>query len=245
MKRVRHYCFILAALYAASAWAGSPAKPAAVPAPNALPQFGPLNAAQLAQVQAVGQAVLAAKGNVPPASAGEQALLTELHALADSVNRALRLNSGKVTLQLTTPGAGAANVMTATPSSQANDVIAQRVARLHERRAAIDSLPVSGDDARQQAVTHVKTLSQRAGLLEQAAQEALSEPDNSRRHALLLALKRKLQSRNLAEWEQDHDAMAADVADANSAASILRPTPTLTTLTQHRRGLDDLHSKKP
>lgn len=243
MNRLRNLCVMAMGLCAVTAWAaGSHAAKTAVPPTSAaLPVFGPLDATQLSQVQAVSQAVLAAKGSQRP-SAEEEALRAELHGLAGSVDQALQLTGGKNNVSIATTGGAAESADAQDVSSRkVSNLLGPRVASLHERRAAIDSLSASGDETQQQAVAHVQRLSQRVGDLEQSVQEAINTSDDAQRNARLTNLKKQLQPRTLAEWWQDRDEEAAMAA---GTAVLPASTPTMTTLTQHRPGLDDLRRRK-
>lgn len=221
----------------ATAWAAGP-----VPPTVARPSFGALDAAQLSQVQQVSRAVLAAKNAQQP-SEEETALQTELHGLAGAVDQALQLNKN-VSLSLTSDdGNTRAAAAARSRPMRASDALSPTIASLHQRRAAIEALPASGDDARQQAVAHVQHLSLRAAQLEQSAQTALSTTDDGERFERLAALKKQLHPRTLGDEWQTREADAAEKA-ATTGATLPTPTPTLTTLTQHRLGLDDLRRAK-
>lgn len=229
-----------------SAWAASP-QAGSKPIPKVRPVFGALDPVQLSQVQAVSRAVLAVKGSTLT-SIEEEGLLAELHSLAGSVEQALQLNAVNNNPKLAPTTALSESVgAPGVPSRPArlNNLLSPHVARLHERRAAINSLPVVGDEVQQQAVAHVQHLAVRAGALEQSVQDALNATDETERFARLTDLKSQLRPRNLAELWQDREAEAALAAENTGAAAALpASTPTMTTLIQHRLGLDDLRRGK-
>jgi len=214
---------------------------------NARPVFGALDPIQLNQVQAVSRAVLAAKGSTST-SLEEEGLLAELHGLAGSVEQALQLNAANNNPKLAPTSAlseSAGALGEPSRPAKLTDLLGPHVARLHERRAAINNLSVAGDEVQQQAVAHVQHLAVRAGALEQLVQDALSASDDQERFARLTDLKKQLRPRNLAEFWQDREAEATEAAEKTGAAvAVPAPTPTMTTLTQHRTGLDDLRRGK-
>jgi hypothetical protein len=210
------------------------------------PVYGALDATQINQIQGVSRAVLAAKGS-QQSSAEEQALLNELHNLSASVNQALQFTP-PTSLSLSVSGTASAEASTTVQPGNAGSARQSQLAvllnpaldRLSQRRQQIDAMS-SNDEATQTQIVHLQRLSMQAGLLEQAVRAALSVADDAGRYAQLAQIKQRLRSRSLQEWWQDQEAQALA---AGNPSPIPATTPTLTTLTKHRPGLDDLHSGK-
>ncbi len=222
------------------------AAPQNTPTSATKPVYGTLSATQISQIQGVSRAVLAAKGS-QQSSAEEQALLNELHNLSASVNQALQFSpstSLSLSVSVAAPGAAPATVQPDNAGqarqSQLAALLSPGLARLSQRRQEIDAMS-SNDEATQTQIVHLQRLSMQAGLLEQAVRDALSVADDAGRYVQLAQIRQRLRSRNLQEWWQDQ---AAQALAAGKPSPIPAATPTMTTLTKHRPGLDDLHSGK-
>lgn len=213
----------------------------AMPPVSAKPVYGALTAGQLKQIQAVGRAVLAAKSG-QQASAEEEALRSDLHALAASVDDALQLKTPKLSMSVATDTHADLAVAGVSRANQAriDDLITPQLTRLHERRAAIEQL-ATDDEASKAQITHVQRLAQTAGHLEQSVLEALALPDDAERYARLAELRQRLRPCSPEEWRNDREREAIDSGEAKGFSA---PTPTLVTQTQHQRGLDELRSGK-
>lgn len=201
---------------------------------HAKPTFGPLQAGQIEQIQSLGRAVLAAKHSQQPTEQ-EQALVGELHALSHEVDQAIQPHEGKVELH-----SGESPSLSASAAKPAGDLLRNRLqphlVRLHERRTALSdyagSLQSQTSEAHQTRMQH---LSDRANEIEQAVQSAMALPEEER-HAKLVELSDRLKPRSQYELRQQHADAPAHSEKAASAIDLDRPTPTLTTLIQHRPG---------
>lgn len=219
-------------LYAAAAQGNAPL-------PAARPVYDPLNEAQLNQIQAIGRVVLAAKGG-QQVSSEELALQSDLHNLAASVDQALRISQPSISLTVAGAAGSTTHSQSGTRSTRRAGIDSQinaQLANLHQHRQNIDALIPGGDEARQQRIEHVQQLSRQAAPLEQSVQDALAEPDDAQRITKLADLKQKLRSRSLGQWWQDRE---KDARLAGKPSPLPPTTPTMTTLTHHRAGLDDV-----
>ena len=210
---------------------------AATPQNTARPVYGALDAAQLNQIQTVGRSVLAAKGS-QQSSVEEQALLSELHNLSASVDQALRFTPPTSLSLESTPGAAAsASVKQGNPSSTHQERLKAQLVpeldRLSQRCQQIDAMS-SRDEATKTQIIHVQHLSTQAGILEQSVRDALAVTDDAERFTRLAQIKQRLRSRSLQEYWNDREEEAVA-----SGKPLPAKTPTLTTLTKHRPGLDD------
>jgi hypothetical protein len=212
-----------------------------VPPVSAKPIYGALPADQLQHIQAVGRAVLAAK-STQQASAEEEALRSDLHALYSSVDGALQVNNHKLRLSLAADTHADLAVAGGSHANQnrIGDLITPQLTRLHARRAAIEQLASDNESSKAQ-ITHVQRLAQTAGHLEQSVQDALALSGDAERYARLAELRQLLRPRSPEEWRNDRESEAIDSGEAKGFSA---PTPTLVTQTQHQRGLDDLRSGK-
>lgn len=213
------------------------------PASTARPVLGALNAGQLSQIQVLGRAVLAAKGS-QQASSEELALQNDLHTLAASIDQALKVSQPSLTLSIAKPAAGATGVSTNAQSdaskvrrAQTDNKLNTQLANLHRHRQNINALVPAGDETSRERIGHVQQIAKRIEPIELSVQEALAEPDDAKRFAKLVALKQKLRPRSLGQWWRDQE---EEARLAGTAAPLPPTSPTLTTLTQHRAGLDDV-----
>lgn len=227
---------------AQAAPSGNPRGPAqaasAVPTDvHARPVFGPLQAGQIEQIQSLGRSVLTAKHGQQP-TAQEQALVGELHALSGEIDQAILPHDGKVELRNGESPSRATSA--ALPAGEAlRNRLQPYLTRLHERRTAlngsVESLQPEAREAHQARMQH---LSDRVAEIEQAVQSAMALPDEER-HARLVELSHRLKPRSQDELlrEQHATDAAEHPGTAASAIDLDHPTPTLTTLIEHRPGL--------
>jgi len=213
-----------------------------VVSPNVKPAYTALDVSQRNQIQAIGRGLLAAMGN-QQASAEELALLESLHGLAGSIEQALQapqptLNP-KIDPNNTAPEASASEAPKSPRRAQLDRQLRPYIERLRQHRQQIEVLS-AGDDDTQKKIARVQGLVRHAGALQQSLDEALSVEDDADRFARLTDLKQRLRSRSLDEWRQQQK----DEALQNRASVPETDTPTLTTLIQHRTGLDDLRTRK-
>lgn len=216
-----------------STGAGSAAQAAsAVPTDiHARPVYGPLQAGEIAQIQSLGRSVLAAKHSQRP-TAEEQALVGELHALSSEIDQAILPLDGKVELSV-----ASAPQSRAVRGEALRNLLQPRLTRLHERRAALESTTTVEPQAREAHQARMHHLNDQVAEIEHSVQDALALPDEQR-HARLVELSRQLKPLGLEELQRERQRAEAAEPSANaaSAAELDRPTPTLTTLTQHRPG---------
>lgn len=214
------------------------------PQPTERPVFGPLSADQVSRIQGVGRAVLAAKGS-QQSSAEELALLNELHNLSASVDQALKFTPTAPSLSVSVaPESAQSGNAGSTRQDKLNTQLTPALDRLRQVRQGIDAMS-SGDEATQTQIAHVQRLSTQAGHLEQAVRDALSVTDDADRYAQLAQINQRLRSRTMGELLQDKKKKDKQQAISAGKAYVASPeTPTLTTLTQHRQGLDDLRTGK-
>lgn len=240
-------CCLVAAIVAvfAHASAAHSAEPANGQS-SARPALGALDAKQRSQIQGIGQTLLAAKGSRVPTTE-EKALLDALHGLATTVDQALTLNAPSIQIAASADKTGdtiSTQGMQSKPTRQTKtrSLLDPLVTRLRQHRQNIETLPDSKDDVTQVKVVHAKALARQAGALERAVSDAMAIPDDAARFARLAEIKQRLRPKTLDEVLRDQ---AADPAPASQSAPASGPAPTLTTITRHRSGLDDLAAGKP
>lgn len=204
---------------------------------RARPAFGPLSAGQIMQIQGLGRSVLTAKHNQLPTEE-EQTLVVELRALSQEIEQATQPQAGKIEA-----GSVVAERPMATRSQVVRSALLPRLTKLQQRRVTLESASsrpsaatanAEGADGRQ---SRLHRLSQQAQDIERSVQAALELPEGQR-HAKLVELSHRLKPRTHDEWigEQRRAGATGDPKGLVAAADQGSPTPTLTTLTQHRPG---------
>lgn len=200
---------------------------------HARPVYGPLQAGEISQIRSLGRSVLAAKHSQQP-TAEEQALVGELHALSSEINQAILPKEAKV--ELSTASAPQSR---ATSDETLRNQLQPHLTRLHERRTALESSTSTSAEpqVREAHQARMRYLSDQVAAIERSVQNALTLPDEER-HARLVALGHQLEPRDLGALQREHRQLHAGEPSANAASSaeLDQPTPTLTTLTQHRPG---------
>ncbi|HKT73407.1 MAG TPA: hypothetical protein VJQ47_10985 [Steroidobacteraceae bacterium] len=183
----------------------------------------PLDPQELLQVQAIGGSLLRAKSQGVD-STDTADVLQQLQILRAVIEQVTALTSPAVTLK-----GGVASqqgAQTSAPGSEEGDAatsarIAAQLSNVREARLKLQGLSVPTTDATTRSRRNA--VAAKLAALETATQQALSAPATDRPR-LLFALRERLRLKSLRD----------ELAQGTPAASDSAPTPTLTTLIQHR-----------
>jgi hypothetical protein len=186
---------------------------------KAAPVFGPLAPEEIRVIQGLGQAVLAARQG-ETSDPVEDDLRNEMKELGAALERSIGTATPKIQLRT---GDGARQQESARDDRYAK--VRSRLAAVRQRAERLRASPRSGDAVR--SMRSADLLSKAAQLNDEIG-AALDSPD-AERAAQLARLRERLRPKTLLEVLAEQEAAAREAGEP-----IPEPTPTISTIVQHR-----------